>query len=377
MAGTGVQGSSGDGGASTSAQCNYPDGVSVDISGNVYIADTFNNKIRKVTSTGIITTIAGTGTAGSTGDGGAATSAQLGYPQGVSVDISGKVYIADRNNNKIRKVTSTGIITTIAGTGVGGANGVGGAATSAQLNNPFAVAVDISGNVYIADYWNYQIRKVTIAGILTTIAGTFSPGSTGDGGAATNAQLNGPSWVSVDISGNVYIADSGNNKIRKVTNTGIITTIAGTGATGSSGDFGAATSAQLNNPWGVSVDISGNVYIADTDKNKIRMVTSTGFIITFAGTGATGSSGDGGAATSAQLNSPAGVSVDISGNLYIADYANSKIRVVAPQLPTSSPTPVPSRMPTSQPSKQPTRAPSRQPSSQPTQQPINHPTGIN
>ena len=375
--GTGTGGSTGDGGAATSAQLYYPVGVSVDNSGKVYITDTNNNKIRMVNSAGIITTFAGTGTFGSGGDGGAATSAQLGYPQGVSVDVSGNVYIADRSIHKIRMVTSAGIITTIAGTGIQGSSVDGGAATSAKLNNPFAVAVDISGNVYIADYWNYKIRKVTSAGIITTFAGTYTPGSSGDGGAATSAQLNGPTWVSVDISGNVYIAESVNNKIRKVTSTGIITTIAGTGATGSGGDFGAATSAQLNNPWGVSVDISGNVYIADTDKNKIRMVTSTGFIITFAGTGTAGSAGDGGAATSAQLNGPNGISVDTSGNLYITDQVNNKIRVVAPQLPTSSPTPVPSRMPTSQPSKQPTKAPSRQPSSQPTQQPINRPTGIN
>ena len=377
FAGTGNAGYGGDGGAATSAQINYPNGIFVGTSGNVYIADTTNSKIRMVTSAGIITTLAGTGTTGSSGDGGAATSAQLNSPYGVSADISGNVYIAVQGNNKIRMVTSTGIITTIAGTGTYGSSGDGGAATSAQLNSPYGVSVDISGNVYIADTNNNKIRMVTSTGIITTIAGMGTHGSSGDGGAATSALLNGPTGVSVDISGIVYIVDTNNNKIRMVTSTHIISTFAGTFTPGSSGDFGAATSAQLDNPFGVSVDISGNVYIVDKGNNKIRMVTSTGLITTFAGTGIAGSTGDGGAATSAQLSAPRGVSVDISGNVYIADYSNVKIRMVVPQLPTSSPSPVPSPRPTSQPSKQPTRAPSRQPSSQPTQQPINRPTGIN
>ena len=317
----------------------------MDISGNVYIADTENNKIRMVTSTGIITTVAGTGIQGSSGDGGAATSAQLYNPQGVSVDISGNVYIADTDNNKIRMVTSAGIIITIAGTGTAGSSGDGGAATSAQLNKPVGVSAGISGNVYIADWYNHKIRMVTSTGIITTIAGTGIQGSSGDGGAATSAQLYRPKGVCVGISGNVYIADTDNNKIRMVTSTGIIATIAGTGIQGSSGDGGAATSAQLDNPHGVSVGISGNVYIADWYNHKIRMVTSTGLITTIAGTGTAGRSGDGGAATSAQLAYPTGVSVDISGNVHIADWNNNKIRMVAPPSPTSLPTPLPSPLP--------------------------------
>ena len=282
-----------------------------------------------VNSTGIITTFAGTGDRGSSGDGGAATSAQLGGPYGVSVDISGNVYIADTNNNKIRMVTSAGIITTFAGTGTAGSSGDGGAAMAAQLKNPAGVLVDISGNVYIADTVNNKIRMVTSKGIITTIAGKGTAGSSGDGGAATSAQLSYPYGVSVGISGNVYIVEYVNNKIRMVNSTGIITTIAGTGDRGSSGDGGAATSAQLNGPKGMSVDISGNVYIADY--YKIRMVTSAGIITTFAGTGTDGSSGDGGAATSATLQNPYGVSVDISGNVYIADQDNNRIRRVALQ----------------------------------------------
>ena len=281
-----------------------------------------------VTSTGIIITVAGVGTAGDGGDGGAAASAQLNNLRGVSVDISGNVYIADTYNNKIRKVTSIGIITTIAGTGTTGSSGDGGAAASAQLYSPYGVSVDISGNVYIADYNNHKIRMVTGTGIITTIAGTGTEGSSGDGGAAISATLSTPHGVSVDISGNVYIADTYNSKIRMVSGTGIITTIAGTETWGSSGDGGAATSAQLNWPSGVFVDISGNVYISDFNNNKIRMVTSAGIITTIAGMGAWGSSGDGGAATSALLRGPMGVSVDISGNVYIADTSSSKVRMV-------------------------------------------------
>ena len=349
FAGTGVVGSSGDGGAATSAQLNYPNGIFAGTSGIVYIAASGNNKIRMVSSAGIITTFAGTGTAGSGGDGGAAISAQLSYPFGVSVDISGKMYIADQCNTKIRMVTN-GLITTLAGTGIGGSTGDGGVATSAKLNNPFGVSVDISGNVYIADYGNNKIRMVTNTGIITTFAGTGAFGSSGDSGAATSAQLYNPTGVSVGLSGNVYIADSYNQKIRMVASTGIITTFAGTGIGGSSGDGGAATSAQLYYPNGVSVDISGNVYIADQVNYKIRMVTNTGIITSLAGTGTKGSNGDGGAATSAQLNDPAGVSVDIYGNVYIADTYNNKMRMVAQlwpsPLPTQVPTPVPTTPPT-------------------------------
>ena len=369
----------------------------MDISGNVYIADASNHKIRMVTSTGTITTFAGTGLGGFSGDGGAATSAQLYYPYGVSVDISGKVYIADYVNNRIRMVTSSGTITTFAGSGTYGSSGDGAAATSAQLIYPRGLSVDISGNVYIADLGNSKIRMVTRTGIITTIAGTGVQGrSDDDGGAATSAQLFNPSGVSVDISGNVYIADWYNNKIRMVTSSGIITTIAGTGAAAnlwaSNGDGGAATSALLSSAYGVSVDLSGNVYIADDGSNRIRMVTSSGTITTIAGPGSSfGNNGDGGAATSAQLYNPKGVSVDISGKVYIADYGNHEIRMVVSQsltsspspvptpLPTTAPVPVPSPRPTSQPSKQPTqqptRVPSRQPSSQPTRQPTQQPTG--
>ena len=225
-------------------------------------------------------------------------------PYGPSADISGNVYIADYYNNKIRKVDSACIISTFAGTGAYGSSGDGSAAKLAYLSFPCGVSADNSGNVYITDWGNTKIRMVNSAGIITTFAGTGAYGSSGDGGAATLAQFMYPTWVSADISGNVYITDWGNTKIRKVDSAGIITTFAGTGAYGSSGDGYAATLAQFMYPYGVSADISGNVYIADNANYKIRMVNSAGIITTFAGTGAYGSSGDGYAATFAQFIYP-------------------------------------------------------------------------
>ena len=219
--------------------------------------------------------------------------------------------------------STTGIITTIAGNGIAGYSGDGGLATNAELNNPYGVAVDSNGNIYIADTNNNRIRKVnSTTGIITTIAGNGTAGYSGDGGLATNAELYYPYGVAVDSNGNIYIADTYNNRIRKVNSTtGIITTIAGNGTAGYSGDGGPATNAQLNYPYGVAVDSSGNIYIADTDNNRIRKVNSTtGIITTIAGNGNPGYSGDGGPATNAELYDPSGVAVDSNGNIYIADY---------------------------------------------------------
>jgi uncharacterized protein (TIGR03437 family) len=329
VAGNGSQGYPGDGGPATSAELYNPSGVVVNTSGSVYIADTSNSRIRKVSAAGIITTVAGNGAEGYSGDGGPATSAQLFYPSGVALDASGNLYIADQNNNRIRKVSATGIITTVAGNGAEGYSGDGGSATSAQLNVPFGVAVDASGNIYIADSNNNRIRKVSATGIITTVAGNGAQGYSGDGGSATSAQLNFPYGVAVDASGNLYIADKFNERVRRVSATGIITTVAGNGAQGYSGDGGLATSSQLNTPIGVAVDASGNLYIADEINERIRKVSAAGIITTVAGNGALGYSGDGGLATSAQLATPTGVAVDASGNLYVADYNNSRVRKVS------------------------------------------------
>ncbi len=273
IAGTGTGGYGGDGGLATAAQLDNPYGVTPDASGNLHIADTLNHRIRKVdASTGNISTIAGTGTGGYGGDGGLATAAQLNYPSGAALDASGNLYIADTFNDRIRKVDTAGMITTVAGTGTNGDSGDGGPATAAQLNQPSGVAVDGAGNLYIADAPNHRIRKVDAAGVITTIAGTGSGGFSGDGGAATAARLNQPASVALDGSGNIYIADWFNHRVRKVDAAGVITTIAGTGSGGFSGDGGAATAARLNQPASVALDGSGSLYISDRVNQRVRKV---------------------------------------------------------------------------------------------------------
>jgi sugar lactone lactonase YvrE len=278
---------------------------------------------------GNIATIAGNGTAGYSGDGNGANCAELHWPAGVAVDGSGNVYIGDFINQVVRKVTPSGIISTFAGNGIRGYSGDGGAAISAELNAPVGVAVDGSGNVYIVDDNNNRIRKVTVAtGIISTIAGNGTGGYNGDGIAATAAELYQPSGVAVDGFGNVYIGDAANERIRKVNTSGIISTFAGDGVPGYNGDGIAATDAKLETPTGVAVDASGNVYIVDDQNLRIRKVNTSGTISTIAGNGTGGYNGDGIAATSAELNSPTGVAVDSSGNVYIADYFNFRIREV-------------------------------------------------
>ena len=325
VAGNGVCCFSGDNGPAASAQLYAPGGVAMDSAGSLYIADTVNNRIRKV-SNGLITTVAGNGTQGFSGDNGPGTSAQLNRPGGVAVDSAGNLYIADTWNNRIRKV-SGGVITTVAGNGTQGFSGDNGPATIAQLANPAGVAVDSAGNLYITDTWTYRVRKVS-NGVITTAAGNGTPGSSGDNGPATNAQLGDPEGIAVDSAGNLYVADGVSCRIRKVSN-GVITTVAGNGTQGFSGDNGPATGARLWGPAGVAVDSAGNLYIADTGNNSIRKV-SNGVIATVAGIGTltSGFSGDNGPATSAQLGVPEGVAVDGAGNVYIADSYNNRIRVL-------------------------------------------------
>ena len=329
-------GFAGDGGPAVAARLNLPYDVAVDSSGNLYITDRNNHRIRKVDSTGTITTIAGTGKDGFSGDGGPATQAQLNFPTGVAVDGEGNLYIADAPNDRIRKVDSIGTITTIAGTGEQGFSGDGGPATQAQLDHPRAVAVDGEGNLYIADRNNNRIRRVDSTGTITTIAGTGERRFGGDGGPAIRAQLDAPSGVAVDGAGNLYIADASNHRIRKVDSIGTITTIAGTGEQGFGGNGGSASQAHLFFPTGVAVDGEGNLYIADVGNHRIRKVDSTGTITTIAGTGERGFSGDDGPAIQAQLDDPTGVAVDGAGNLYIADASNHRIRLLTPTATGSS-----------------------------------------
>jgi uncharacterized protein (TIGR03437 family) len=341
IAGDNIQGYLGDGGAATSAELNLPYHA-VFASGNLYIADQVNNAVRMVANgNGNISTIAGQdGVSGFTADNVKAINSELASPCGVAVDSSGNVYIADTNNHAIRKVTaSTGIITTVAGIEQNGYAGDGSGALSAMLSKPSSVVFDSAGNMYIADSGNNVIRKVTAStGNISTYAGDFNtPGYTGDGGAATKVGvgLNNPVAVALDSAGNLYIADSENDVIRKVTAaSGIITTIAGNGTPGFSGDGGRAVFAQLSHPKGVAVDSAGNVYISDTLNNRIRVVAPNGTINTVIGTGAMTYSGDGGPATAATLNHAEGLSFDSAGNLYIADNGNNVIRQYAPPAAT-------------------------------------------
>jgi len=329
IVGDGFPGFQGDTGAPLNAELHTPTDVALDSSGNIYIADSANAAIRQVlVSTGIINTYAGNASIGDSGDTGPATSAALITPYAVSLDSSGNVYFAQNGNGKIRKVTaSTLIINTVAGNGTAGFSGDGGPATTAMLNFPSGVALDSSGNIYIADSLNRRIRKVT-GTTMGTIAGDGVLSYSGDGGPAISAQLNTPQAVAADTSGNFYIADTFNNVVRKVNTAGIITTIAGTGTAGYSGDGGAATSAQLNGPQGIVVDSSGNIYISDTQNARVRKI-SGGTITSVAGNGTPGYGGDGGSATSALLDVPIGLALDSANNLYIADFSNNRIRKVS------------------------------------------------
>jgi sugar lactone lactonase YvrE len=274
VAGTRTPGFSGDGGPAAQAQLLAPHGIAVDAAGNVYITDQGNHRVRRVGLDGVIKTIAGDGRTGSSGDGGLATQAAVGFPAGVAVDGPGNIYISMQMSQTIRRISRDGIITTIAGTGTAGFSGDGGPATQAQLNVPVGIAADPAGNVYFADHTNNRIRKISVTGIINTVAGNGSQGFSGDGGPATGAAIDGPFGVAVDRAGVVYVTDSRNSRIRRVGLDGVITTIAGTGDPGFSGDSGPPTQARLQGPHGVVVDAAGTVYIADTANDRIRKVSA-------------------------------------------------------------------------------------------------------
>lgn len=291
VAGCGI----GDDSLGVAAELFYPHSVAVDSAkGDIYIADASNARVRKINTSGVITTVAGNGRAGYSGDGGAATAAQLAYPSGVAVDKEGNVYIGDEGNNRIRKIDIAGIISTFAGTGVPGYSGDGNQATAAELHEPIGLSFDTSGNLYIADGVNNRIRKVNTSGIITTVAGNGTGAYSGDGTPATLAELNIPYAVVADNKGHLYIADWGNSRIRMVNSSGMISTIAGTGSATYSGDGGPATAAAINHPNGVTADTFGNVYFSDAHNSRVRKIDMNGIISTIAGTGIAGYSGDGG-----------------------------------------------------------------------------------
>lgn len=336
IVGNGAPGYSGDGGAATAASLVLPRGVALDVDGNLFIADPSAQRVLKVSASGMITTVAGTGRAGFSGDGGPASKADLYNPVAVVVDRAGNVLIADSYNDRIRKVSPTGTITTVAGNGVHAFAGDGGPAILASLATPSGVAFDAVGSLLIADTNNQVVRRVLPDGTILTVAGhgsNFPWGFSGDGGPATAATMRNPRSVAIDGSGNLLIADTGNHRIRKVDTRGTITTVAGVGdgpdSGGYSGDGGPATSASLNLPVGIAIDSGGNVLFADSINGRIRRVDPSGTITTVAGNGHLGFSGDDGVATLAALNQPAGIVIDGTGNMLIADTNNRRIRRVA------------------------------------------------
>ena len=328
IAGSGSYGYSGDGGPATSAQLEYTWYCAKDHAGNVYFTDNANHRIRKVSVAGTISTVAGTGLPGYTGDGGPATLAKIKSPSGIAIDNTGDIYFADDGNHCIRKIDTSGIITTIAGTGAAGYGGDGGPSTSALLNTPYGISLDAAGNMYIADAGNNRVRKIDTAGMITTIAGDGTSGFSGDSGLATAAELSFPCSIALDIAGNLYIDDAANNRVRMVSSSGMITTVAGNGTAGFTTDTIPATDAELNQPLGIAVNGIGEIFISDQLNNRVRKVDRYGMITTIAGTGTAGYSGDGGPATVADINQPFGITLDSAGDLFICDKGNYRLREI-------------------------------------------------
>jgi hypothetical protein len=340
FAGTGTAGFGGDGGPATSAALRQPTGVAWLADGSALVTDYANNRIRRVLPDGQITTVAGTGTGGYSGDGGPATSARLNLPTDIEPMADGGFLIADYGNSRVRRVSPAGVITTVAGTGVAGTSGDGGPATSAQLAAPTGVAVTGDGGFLVADAAAHAIRRVSPGGTITRVAGTGTPGATGDGGPAVSARLNAPVGLAALAEGGFLVTEYEGHRVRRVSAAGVITRVAGIGTAGFSGDGGAATAARLNQPVGVSTTSDGGFLIGDSLNGRVRKVSADGTIASVAGSGWRGYAGDGGPAVLAQLRSPAAAVESASGAILIADNEDSRVRVVEGRpSPDGSPTP--------------------------------------
>lgn len=298
---------------------NNPFGVATDLNGNVYVADSGNHTIRKISSDGVVTTLAGSNQGFANGTG---NTAQFNNPRGITTDSNGNIYVADTGNHRIRKITPTGVVTTFAGSNQGYIDGIG---TTAQFSDPSGIAFDSSGNLFVVDATIHNIRKITPDGVVNTFAGGFSSGSSD--GITTEARFNYPTGIAIDAANNIYLADTNNHRIRKITPTGIVTTFAGFIQGNSDG---SGTSAQFNEPTGVVLDANGNVYVADKGNHKIRKITSTGIVTTFAGRSTNGNVDGNNLGTEAYFFNPTGVAKDVNGNIYVADMSNSWIRKITP-----------------------------------------------
>ena len=324
----GGTGGLGDGGPAIDCEFDSPYGIALDNVGNLYVASRDDNRIRKIDTHGIITTVAGNGVPAFSGDGGPATNASINHPIGITFDEAGNLYFSDRYNNRIRKINAAGIITTFAGNGMVGDTGNGGIATAAEFNGPGSLKFDRFGNLYVSDIFNNFIRMISTAGIINTIAGNGIAANSGDGGPATAAGINNPYGICFDKDGNIYIAEFNGNKIRKINTSGIITTIAGNDTAGYRGDGGPAIDAEFYNPTDIAVDANGNLDVTDAHNCRIRQISTDGKINTIAGTGLNGFSGDNGNSLLAQFESPVGIAIDNTGNIYISDLGNERIRYI-------------------------------------------------
>jgi uncharacterized protein (TIGR03437 family) len=334
VAGDGYLHAIGDGGLATDALLSQPSAIALNIAGSLYIADTGTQRVRQVLPTGVIQTLAGTGVAGYVSDNVVASTAPLASPTGVALDAAGDIVIADTYNQRIRQVGADGRIHNLAGTGVGGVGAEGLLAAQTPLNGPRGVCMDRGGTLFVVDTGNNRVLQAAPQALVVTAAGNGAPGDAGDGGPARLAEINQPSACARDSAGNLFIADTSNHRIRKVDPSGKISTVAGTGAPGFSGDEGPATAANINAPLGVVADDNGDFFIADTGNNRIRQVTPDGVIHTIAGQAGAGFSGDGGPAVAARINAPSGLLLDGAGDLYFADTGNNRVRRLVPQAAT-------------------------------------------